>query len=252
MSSIPDAPPGWRLIEYDSIDSTSDEARRLAEAGEDGPVAVWAREQTAGRGRHGRSWTSPKGNFYLSVLLRPGCPTSRAPEIGFVVGVAMARAAREVSGVPVVLKWPNDLLADGRKVAGILLDSADDGQGRVAWVVAGTGVNVASHPDGLPDATSLSAQGYAGTVEDLVAAYIRALAEELEAWERDGFLPIRERWSNHALPQATPLSVKLPDGVVEGDFGGLDETGSLLLRRNGETLRISVGDVFPLVSPTAA
>ena len=251
MTQLPRTPPGWRLLAHDSIDSTSEEAKRLAAENAPGMTVVWAQEQTAGRGRHGRTWTSPKGNLYLSILLRPDCEPAMAPQLGFVVGIAMARAIRETGNVPVQLKWPNDLLADSRKVAGILLDSSGGNPDRVDWVIAGVGVNVASHPGDIPAAGNLVALGYAGSVERLLEAFLGALAEELEIWEAQGFAPVRERWSEYSLPKGTPLTVKMPDGPVDGRFDGLDETGSLLLRHDGGVERISAGDVFPAGSAAA-
>ncbi len=252
MTRTPEVPPGWRLISHDSLGSTSEEAKRLASEGAPDRTVVWSREQTAGRGRHGRSWTSPRGNLYTSILLRPDCPVSDAAQLGFVVGVAVAKAVRTASGVPAVLKWPNDLLANGRKIAGILLDSSGGQSGVADWVIAGVGVNVTSHPEELQDAGDLVSQGYTGAVEDLLELYLGGLEAELRIWREKGFAATRERWAEMALPVGTPLSVKLPDGPVEGRFDGLDEAGSLLLRRESEVLRVSVGDVFPLVTPSAA
>jgi BirA family biotin operon repressor/biotin-[acetyl-CoA-carboxylase] ligase len=251
MTHPPQVPSGWVLDAHDSLDSTSEEAKRLAANGAPGRMVVWSREQTAGRGRHGRGWTSPRGNLYLSVLLRPQCTVRDAPQIGFVVGAAMARAVRECTGVEAVLKWPNDLLVAGRKLSGILLDSADDGTGGVAWVIAGIGVNVAGHPAELPDATDLSACGANVAVEELLEVFLASLAEHLDVWEREGFAAIRTRWAELALEPGTKLTVKLPRETVEGGFDGIDEAGNLLLARNGETMRVSAGDVFP-VTPAAA
>lgn len=251
MTIAPQVPSGWVLDAHDRLDSTSEEAKRLAAGDVPGRMVVWAREQTAGRGRHGRSWSSPAGNLYLSVLLRPGCPVRDAPQIGFVVGAAMARAVRECTGLEAVLKWPNDLLVGGRKISGILLDSADDGTGSVSWVIAGVGVNVVSHPDDLPDATDVSTCGAVVSVEVLLEAFLAGLAEHLDVWEREGFSVIRARWAELALEKGTALSVKLPNGALEGGFDGIDEAGNLLLARNGQTMCVSAGDVFP-VSPAVA
>ncbi len=251
MTQTPQVPSGWVLDAHDSLDSTSEVAKRLAADGAPHQTVVWAGEQTAGRGRHGRSWTSPKGNLYLSVLLRPGCEVRDAPQIGFVVGAAMARALRECADVEATLKWPNDLLVSGRKVSGILLDSADDGSGGVAWVIAGIGVNLASHPANLPGSTDLADCGAEVSVGELLEVFLASLSEHLSVWERDGFAAIRARWADMALEPGTLLTVKLPNETIEGGFDGIDETGNLLLSRNGQTLRVSAGDVFP-VTPAAA
>ena len=121
MMRHPKVPDGCHLIAHETIGSTNAEARKRAEHGAVDRTVIWASEQTAGRGRHGRDWSSPPGNLYLSVVCRPDCAVSQAPQLGFVVGVAMAGAIRALSDIPVVLKWPNDLLVDGRKVSGLLL-----------------------------------------------------------------------------------------------------------------------------------
>lgn len=242
-------PDGYELHPFDQIGSTNEEARRLAEAGAPDRTIVWAREQTAGRGRHGREWTSPPGNLYLSMLFRPTCRVAEAPQLGFVVGAAMADAIRDLTDVPVTLKWPNDLVYDGKKLSGILLDSADDGDDGVAWVVAGVGVNVAVAPDALSDATSLLSIGAEVEVEALLEAFLAKLMPLLDEWRNDGFAPIRFRWSELAFDFGTPISVKLPDGEIEGRFEGIDAAGNLAVRYDGSLHYVAAGDVFPLSHP---
>lgn len=245
MTARPDVPPGCQLIVRDSVGSTSEEARMLAARGAAGLTVVWAREQTAGRGRHGRSWHSPRGNLYISVLLRPECAIAEAPQIGFAVGAAMARAIRAVAGADVELKWPNDLLLGGEKLSGILLESAARADGGLDWVVAGIGVNVDSRPD-IPGATCLRAAGHDVTVAALLEGFLPHLVELLAIWARDGFEPIRAVWSSLALPRDTELTVKLPGGVRAGRFAGIDETGNLMLATDTGTEHIAVGDIFPV------
>ena len=245
MTAGPDVPPGCHLIARDSVGSTSEDAKALAADGAPDLTIVWAREQTAGRGRHGRSWNSPRGNLYLSVLLRPDCAIAEAPQIGFAVGAAMARAIRDAAGADVELKWPNDLLLDGAKISGILLESAARADGRLDWVVAGIGVNVDSRPD-VPGAGSLRAAGHAIDVEALLEAFLPNLVELLGIWARDGFGPVRAIWSALALGLGTELTVKLPAGTRQGRFSGIDATGNLLLTTADGTEHIAVGDVFPV------
>lgn len=249
MMRHPKVPDGCHLIAHETIGSTNAEARKRAEKGAVDRTVIWASEQTAGRGRHGRDWSSPPGNLYLSVVCRPDCAVSQAPQLGFVVGVAMAGAIRALSDIPVVLKWPNDLLVDGRKVSGLLLESADDGHGRVAWVVAGIGVNVESHPETLVDTTDLRTLGAEFSVEDLIEAFLPRLFDLQDAWSRDGFAPIRDQWTTHALPFGTAISVKMPDGAISGHFEGIDAAGNMAVRHDGRLVHVAAGDVFPLSSP---
>ncbi|MGB0572008.1 MAG: biotin--[acetyl-CoA-carboxylase] ligase [Alphaproteobacteria bacterium] len=245
MTAHPDVPPGCQLIVRDSVGSTSEDAKQLAAEGAPGLTVVWAQEQTAGRGRHGRSWNSPRGNLYLSILLRPECAIADAPQIGFAVGAAMARAIREAAGADVALKWPNDLLLGGDKISGILLESAACADGGLDWVVAGIGVNVDSRPD-LPMATCLRAAGHDVTVAAILEAFLPHLVELLAVWEQSGFAPVRAIWSALALPLDTELTVKLPDGEKAGTFAGVDEVGNLMLETGGDIEHIAVGDVFPV------
>lgn len=249
MMRYPRVPDGCHLIALETTGSTNAEARKRAEEGATDRTVIWAGEQTAGRGRHGRDWSSPPGNLYLSVVSRPACTIAQAPQLGFVVGVAMAEAIRALSEILVTLKWPNDLLVDGRKISGLLLESADDGSGRVAWVIAGIGVNVQSHPESLADATDLRALGAEFTVEDLIEAFLPRLFDLQDAWGRDGFEPIRERWHELALTFGTAITVKMPDGMISGHFEGIDAAGNMAVRQDGRLVRIAAGDVFPLSSP---
>jgi BirA family biotin operon repressor/biotin-[acetyl-CoA-carboxylase] ligase len=242
----PDVPAGCHLISLDSVGSTNEEAKALAQSGAETGTVVWARQQTAGRGRHGRSWASPPGNLYLSVLQRPDCGPADAPQLGFATGVALADALATLSDIPVALKWPNDLMINGKKASGILLESAADGDGRLAWVIIGVGVNVELSPQELPDVTSLHEEGALISVETLLGTFLERLFRHIDQWRTHGFEPIRERWLSFALPTGTDMRVRLPDGEVFGRFSGIDERGSLLLETDGGSQRIDMGDVFPL------
>ena len=246
MMRHPKVPQGCQLFAHKSIGSTSEEAKRLAEEGVAARAVVWAGEQTSGRGRHGRQWTSPPGNLYHSIIFRPDCPVAEASQLGFVVGVAMARAIRALSDIPVVLKWPNDLLVEGKKVAGILLDSSDDGAGGVEWVIAGIGVNIENHPEDLPDATNLRGYGASFSVEDLIEAFLPKLFDLLDEWQRDGFAPIRYQWNELTLEYGSLINVKLPDRAVSGSFEGIDASGNLIVRHEGRLIYVAAGDVFPV------
>src|SRR6185436_12611332 len=135
----PVLPDGWTLVALQSVGSTNDEAARLAAAGAAEGTVVWAREQTAGRGRRGRHWASPVGNLYTSAIVRPDCPAARAAELGFVAALAVADMVP--AGRPVRLKWPNDVLVEGAKVAGILPESSIGADGQAEHVILGIGVN---------------------------------------------------------------------------------------------------------------
>jgi BirA family biotin operon repressor/biotin-[acetyl-CoA-carboxylase] ligase len=246
----PTLPPDFDLIVLDSVDSTNAEAIRRAESCAAGGTLIWARSQTAGRGRRGRAWTSPPGNLYASLLLRPDSAPGEAGQLGFVAGLALREAI--VATMPAAggteLKWPNDLVVEGRKLAGILLESRLLGGRRLDWLVIGTGVNVASHPeDAERPATSLAALGAPPSVPALLSAYGRAMAGWLPRWRDEGFAPVRSDWLRHAAGRELVLQARLTDETVEGRFADLDETGALVLELpDGARRRVLAGEVFAL------
>lgn len=245
MTTLSGLPASCRLIALDAVGSTNEEARRLANNGAPAWTSVWAREQTGGRGRRGNSWSSPPGNMYLSVLLRPGCDAATAAQLGFVSALALADAIAETTGLQPQLKWPNDLLIDGAKVSGILVESAAGPDGRVAWVVIGTGLNVASHPADLPNATDLAAHGGDISVEDMVAAYLACLVQREALWRTEGFAPIRRDWLARGTGIGAPVRVRLGDREEHGVFEDLDDSGALVLVQGSDRRLIASGDVFP-------
>jgi BirA family biotin operon repressor/biotin-[acetyl-CoA-carboxylase] ligase len=240
VTPAPVLPDGWTLVALSSVGSTNDEAARLAEAGATEGTVVWAREQTGGRGRRGRSWASPVGNLYSSTILRPGCPAARAAELGFVAALAvvdMVPAGREVR-----VKWPNDVLVDGGKVAGILPESSISADGRAEHVVLGIGVNVGFAPN-LPEMRYPGAC-LGGTVEAALEALTAALARRLVQWRRDGFAAVRTEWLAKAGPLGLEVDVKLGDELVRGRFAGMDGEGALLLDTAAGPRRIVAGELL--------
>ena len=225
MSPAPVLPDGWTLVALDTVGSTNDEAAHLADAGAPEGTVVWSREQTGGRGRRGRHWASPVGNLYTSTILRPDCPAQRATELGFAAALAVADivpAGREVR-----VKWPNDVLVGGGKIAGILLESAIGQTGQVQHVVAGIGVNVGFAPQ-LPE-MRYPGSALGGSVEAALEKLTAALAARLAEWRREGFETVRAAWLAKAGPLGAEVDVKLGEGLVRGRFAGLDREGALLL-----------------------
>ncbi|MBM3570284.1 MAG: biotin--[acetyl-CoA-carboxylase] ligase [Alphaproteobacteria bacterium] len=229
------------------IDSTNSEARRLAATDAAEGALVVAEEQTAGRGSRGRSWSSPAGNLYLSLLLRPDCAPAAAGQLSFVAALALADAVEAwlPQGPRPRLKWPNDVLVDGRKLAGILLESAMHA-GRVDWVAVGIGVNLASHPEGATwPATSLAALGARIEPAAALATLARALEARYRQWRAEGFAPIRADWLARTLGQGETVTVALGREQVTGRFDDVDGEGALVLALpDGRRRRIASGDVF--------
>ena len=209
-----------------------------------------AAEQTAGRGRRGRPWTTGRRNLAASVLLIDPAPPAVAATISFVAAVAVHQAIVDVAGPPVAerlaLKWPNDLLLDRRKVAGILVEGEGLADGRFA-VVIGFGVNCASHPDidtPVP-ADDLASRGVPVEAEPLFAALAQCLATELIRWDAGaGFAAVRSAWLARAVGVGEPIRVNLEGRTVDGRFEDLDAEGRLVLvGTGGVRQRFSVGDV---------
>ena len=240
MTSMPVLPDGWTLVALDSVGSTNDEAIRLADGGAPEGTVVWAREQSGGRGRRGRNWSSPVGNLYSTTVLRPACAAQRAAELGFVAALAVGDIVPPSRAVR--LKWPNDVLVDGGKVAGILLESAIGQDGQVEHVVAGIGVNVSFAPQ-LPEMRYPGAS-LGGTVEAALEGLTRALAARLAQWRRDGFAIVRSEWLAKAGPLGAEVDVRLGEGLVRGRFAGLDREGALLLETADGPRRIVSGELL--------
>lgn len=214
----------------------------LARSGAAEGVWLRAERQTGGRGRQGRAWVSPPGNFHGSTIVRLRAGDPSASTLALVAAVALAEVvAVYLGGAPVQIKWPNDVLMDGAKLSGILLERADTA------VVVGIGVNLAHHPEDIDRvATSLAAHGHAPDPADFAETLAEAFARWLERWRGEGLAPIRARWLERSHPPGSALSARLPDGsVIDGLFGGLDADGALILRlADGTQHVIHAGDVF--------
>jgi BirA family biotin operon repressor/biotin-[acetyl-CoA-carboxylase] ligase len=247
--TAPDLPRGYRLVAREKVGSTNDEAKALARNGAGAGTLVWAREQTAGRGRHGRSWASPPGNLYVSVIVRPDCPPHEAAQLGFVAGVAIADALAEIAPAMAkpACKWPNDILVGGRKIAGILLESEIDQDGRLRFLIVGIGLNLASAPaEAAFAATSVADEGVpVPAPQAALASLARHFERWFARWRGEGFAPVREAWRARAFALGEEIRVRLETETLRGRFADLDQHGALLLEIGGERRRIFAGDVFP-------
>jgi BirA family biotin operon repressor/biotin-[acetyl-CoA-carboxylase] ligase len=239
---------GQVLHAYDELGSTSDRAKELADEGADHGTVVLAEAQTAGRGRRGRVWASPaRRNLYFSVILRPELPPARAPEITLVASIAICDALRQ-SGVEAGIKWPNDLLASGKKIAGILTELAAEPD-RVHWVVVGVGVNVNARADDFPEelrgeATSvLLERGQPAPRALFAAACFTALEEWLDRHAEDGFAAVRDAWRERSVTLGREVVVRADGREIAGTAEDIDDAGALLVRGPAGLERILVGDV---------
>lgn len=250
MSADCRLPDGFVLHVFDRVESTNDEAKRLAEGGAASGQVLVAAEQTRGRGRYGRAWSSPPGNLYASVLLRPRRPVAHTAQISLVAGLAMAEAIERFGPADcrVTLKWPNDVLLGPAKTAGLLLESGGGpGRGR-PWLVVGSGVNIVSFPEDVPyPATCLQREGFAPSPPPLalLEAYVWRLDDWLARWRRLGFGDVRQAWLARSPHLGQAIRLRLADEEVRGRFVDLTGTGALLLEEAGGGQReITAGDVF--------
>lgn len=239
----------WKVHTYAQLESTQDYVRDLAEDEEFFPegTVVQSLVQTKGRGRRGNEWQSPMGNLYMSVLLRPECKATMAGQLSFVVAVALSAAMDEVmaDGHVKTLKWPNDILIDGKKAAGILLESNITPLGIADYVVAGIGVNLMNAPEGAVGLREV-AKGPQVPVHPFRDIVLSHLSAYYRHWQTAGFADIRARWLAQAHGLGQPLLARLPDREQKGTFVGLDADGALLLEKEAgmDLLKISAGEIL--------
>lgn len=248
MSAAPGA-ISWRLQCYESLPSTSDFVAKLAVAGEPEGLAVLAREQTAGRGSRGRAWQSPVGNLHLSVLVRPSGPIADAGHWALLAGVALVEALSGFvlgdASTALTLKWPNDVLLRGRKLAGILMDSAMRPGGQLDWLVAGMGANLVTAPS-VPGriTASLDELTKPPPPERVAEALLDRLGYWVDVARCDGFGPVDSAWIARAHAVGSALRVTREGEAIDGSFAGLGEDGSLLLATAGKIQAFSTGEVL--------
>ena len=235
----------------DCVDSTNAHGLRLASSLTE-PAWFLAHEQTAGRGRRARPWISPRGNFHGTLVLRPSEATSQVALRSFAAALALREAFVEVTGLPeaFALKWPNDVLLNGGKVAGILLESQSSGEG-VAHLAIGFGVNLFASPDAslvepraVPPVSLLRETGHRVSPE----AFLDHLAPAYARWEAvfqaEGFAPLRQEWLIRAARLGQPIRACVGTQCHEGRFETIDGSGALILVQPGGAIAISAAEVF--------
>ena len=241
MTPSGDWPEGYGREIFAALDSTNEEARRRAVTGEAGQLWIMARHQTAGRGRRGRAWDTGSGNLAATLLIRPARPLAEWAQLSFAAAIAAAdTVAHFAPTATIAVKWPNDVLLEGRKVAGILLETAGPA------LAIGIGVNLATHPEDTAfPAISLAAMGLRPPVPEAALTILAAgFAAWYERWRMQGFAPLRDAWLARAAGLGTRIRARLPDSEHAGVFEGIDAGGALLLNEAGRTRAIAAGEVF--------
>lgn len=237
----------YHFVKFDEIDSTNEEARRLSAAGEMRPTWILADAQTAGRGRRGRSWTSPLGNLMTTLFWPFSVPVQSAAQLSFVASLAVRDVvASYIPHCRVELKWPNDVLVEDAKVAGILLEALSVSNQNVQKLAIGIGVNVAHHPDDTPyPATHIGAWAETPDRDDVHQKLTASFAQYHLAFEKSGFAPIRKIWLEQARGLGKTIEVRLASGNISGVFEDLNGDGQLCLRlASGDMQLIAAGDVY--------
>lgn len=247
----PPLPAGYVLEQVEVASSSNDLAKQLAEQGAPAGTVVWVTRQTSGRGRYNRTWVSPEGNLFCSLILRPQVSLSEAANLGFVAALAvMDAAARFLNGnAELRCKWPNDVLLQGRKLSGILLESKGSGEEGVEWLVLGIGINLRHYP-AEADFPATSMKARLGEDAPDAAAMLEVLLDAFAfwygLWEGQGFASIRQAWLEKAYDLGGRIRVRLGEREMTGRFCDLDAQGALVLEdQSGKRHRITAGDVFP-------
>ena len=239
------------FVFLDAVDSTNEEAKRRVQSGQNEACWIIADRQTAGRGRRGRVWESPIGNLMVSLLLPGPFKADTAAQLSFVSGLALLHLVKESvnkeTKPKVSLKWPNDVLVDGRKISGILLEAASIEDGEIRELVIGMGVNLIHHPSDTPYPATHIGEWTMTPPNNISAAQI--LAEQFSyfygQWFSNGFSEIRKAWLEHAKGLGEPIEVHLETETLSGVFQGLDSRGQLALRLDdGQVQNIAAGDVY--------
>lgn len=241
-------PQGYTVALFESAGSTNDLAKDAASAGEPDGAVFWTPHQTAGRGTHGRDWATPPGNLAVSILKRPRMPIRFAPQAALVTAVALADAlgGMGLATGRVKLKWPNDVMVDGRKISGILLEGQAAGHG-VDWLVIGTGVNVRHHPAGTRHpATNLAEAGLDVTAEEVLRHYLAAFEKWWSRWRRYDFQVIQTAWAARTLHRpGDSLNLFRNGATITARYKGLALDGALVVKGpDGLETQIVSGELF--------
>ncbi len=251
MTATLNIPPLYELVMHDSIDSAVSEAKRLALSGAEEGTLVWVKEQTAGRGRFDHQWLSEPGNLHCAIVLRPDESIAVTGQINYVAAVSLAIA---IAGLVTPMtelryRWPNDVLLNNLKVAGILLDPCAVNNGNVESLVLAVNVNVKSHPKDLDDgAANMHADGFSKSTDaELLESFSRNFLSWINRWAEEGFGPIGKAWTQRANGMGEPIELQLAKETVSGEFVELDADGALVVKLADDTRRkVTVAEFFSM------
>ena len=249
----PRLPSLYELIELQSVDSAMKEARRRAENGAEEGTLIWAHEQTDARGRLGHTWHSPPGNLYCAIVLQPEFPTDQAIEINYIAALSIGTALGSMTSPMVTLRycWPNDIILNGDKVAGIFIDAPTTVDNHWPWMIVGMSVNIATYPDNPnPGAVSIhEAQGNPDiSVINVLEECSRQFLHWINRWAEQGFEPILKNWRQRANGINEYVSIALKDETVTGNFTSIESNGAIAVSLADHSIRhVSLGEFYNLI-----
>lgn len=241
----------FNLVMFDSVKNTNREAQKLSCNAERSSYVVYAKEQTDGKDRHGKTWSSPKGNFYSSIALHPTFTVQSGGQLALVISMAIKDALTDIFGInyaELKFQWPSDIMLNGKKIGGILLEASSTPFKNIpAWFVAGIGVNLISHnEDSQYPTSSLKEEGFGEILgESLLNAFMTNFSKRYNTWHNRSFKTMKLEWLESAYGLNEPMSVHFKGEVINGVFEGIDDDGALLLRlKDGQLKKIMSSEVF--------
>jgi BirA family biotin operon repressor/biotin-[acetyl-CoA-carboxylase] ligase len=241
-------PTQFKIISFDSIDSTNEEAKRRIKSGDiSDRVLITSKVQTSGKGRYSKGWVSADGNMFATIVIRINNSLNEAALYSFVTAISEGEAIKDFinDDITVQYKWPNDVMLDGKKLSGILLETLKDSNG-CNWLIIGTGVNINNQPEDIDkQVTSLMKYSLeAVSVESFLAKFIQHFQTQEKLWKNEGFAFIRSAWLESAYRLGDEITVNLKNKVLKGKFEGISHSGELEVLVDGEKLLICGGEVF--------
>jgi BirA family biotin operon repressor/biotin-[acetyl-CoA-carboxylase] ligase len=232
-----------KIYHFETLVSTQDTTKQYLAEGRDLPFAVYADMQTNGRGRSGNKWVSQHGNLLASIAIPlKNIHAKNAGQYSFLTAVALMDCLADYGVSNAVNKWPNDILVDGKKIAGILLESDISADGIINALIIGIGVNLASAPEGAVCVNDLTGDTISSS--ELLNQFVKQLNTQMLYIEERGFAPIRQKWLDNAYGMGMIIKIRLPHETFHGKFIGLDEEGALLVNVDGRPRKVYSGDVF--------
>ncbi|WP_339045650.1 biotin--[acetyl-CoA-carboxylase] ligase [Candidatus Mesenet endosymbiont of Agriotes lineatus] len=231
---------GYCLYHYNELSSTNLEATQMAKKGALDGTVVFADMQSSGRGRHGKDWISPKGNLYASIIIRDKADVTQLTHFTFITAVAVGNTLLALSAnLDLKYKWPNDILINNKKIAGILLET----EANTSWLVIGIGINILSSPEYAVSLSQICSLNISSLT--LLRELISNFEKVRQRWLLEGFLPIRKMWFERAHMVGSSINVKIGNHLYSGVFSDIDQEGKIVIYTNDNTLvSLESGEVF--------